>query len=347
MAIFWVQQWIALPIIVEEPMGDTGDAGCFLQDQFRQEHFGDPTPSFSTGYPDPSQPSSGSKAGEVPQAGNPPFLSQYSSIPPAQQMPQDPRSGNQHGTRSFNYNLNHDPSLNMASMVEALPEYSTNSSHQGMQQRHSQVGQPALSGASTSALVYQLQQISQYPGQTGPAYPNQLGINTAYQASPYQNMYSQRSAGPSPTQQSYPPISPQNQQYFYYPNQYGQTTASPQFMGHPGQMNSPYDRSFGAAQVPTVGQQHSYMLQQQARVTPAGGIGSLGSQFGAAGSSGMYASNQMQFQSVKRNLCRTKPTNLRSKPSFSSTPGTTSKAKTIWARSLGRQSTSGNDSTGS
>ena len=288
MTVFWVQQWITLPIIVEDQIGDTGDAGRLPQDSLRREFLEDSSQIFSAGYRDLS---SSFKAPRIsqdlrPQADNPAFLSQYSSIPPMSQAPQDLRPGSQQGAASFNVNPRHDFSFNMGSMAEALPDYHGGHSNQGMQQRPLQPGQQPLPGASTSTLVYQPQQISQYPGQAGPAYPGLMGVNTGYATSNYPNMYSQRSAGPSPTQQSYAQISPQSQSYYYYPNQYGQSTPSPQYAAHHGQMSSPYDRSFSASQTPGLGQQHPYALQQSMRVGLPTGTAGIGAQVGALGSIG-------------------------------------------------------------
>src|SRR5947199_2098362 len=74
------------------------------------------------------------------------------------------------------------PSLNMGSMVGALPDYSITPSYgqQNQQRFHA--------GVSTSALVYQLQQASQYPGQTAVTYQNQqhYGVQLPQQ---YSNVY--------------------------------------------------------------------------------------------------------------------------------------------------------------
>ncbi|KAI9664979.1 MAG: hypothetical protein M1821_006427 [Bathelium mastoideum] len=294
MAVYWVQQWIALPIIVEEPMGDTGNAGRLMPDQQQLERSADSSALFPGGYTGPSNPSSSTKGADFPQhtglqIGNPPFFSQYNSLPQMNQIPQDVQSGGQPSTRPHNFNPRHEHSFNMASMTEALPNFPGNHPHQGMQQQVPQSNHATLSGASTSALVYQLQQISQYPGQPGAIYPSQLGANTGYPANSYPNMYSQRSAGPSPTQQTYHQASPQNQPYYYYPNQYGQTTPSPPFATHPSQINNPYDRPFNVPQTGNVGHQHPYMQQQQhqMRAGQPSELANFGSQFGGSGSEGM------------------------------------------------------------
>ena len=271
-------------------MGETGDAGCLPQDPSRQEYPSDPSHSFPTGYPDPSlgPRSSEYPQDNVPQSTGQPFFSQYSSIPHVQQAIQGPRPGNQPNLAAMNVNPRHDSSFSMAGMTEALPGHSGGLQGQGMQQRPLQTSQPPLSGASTSALVYQLQQISQYPGQAASAYSGQLGVNTAYVPSAFPNVYSQRSPGRSPTQQSYPQVSSQNQPYYYYPNQYGQTNPSPTYVAHPSQMTSPYDRSFSAPQGSGFGQHHPYVLQQQARMGPPTGIPGMGPQISPAGSIGKF-----------------------------------------------------------
>ncbi|KAL9095661.1 MAG: hypothetical protein Q9165_002093 [Trypethelium subeluteriae] len=267
-------------------MGDTGDAGRPQLDPSRREYTGDPNQPFSIGYPDSSSAATSSEISQEvgPHTGNSPFFSQYSALPQLNQPSQAHRPGSQQNAMSFNVSPNHDPSFNMAAMAEALSNYPGGQPQHAMSQRPPQAGQQPLSGASTSALVYQLQQISQYPGQAGAPYPGQPGVAPGYAGNPYPNVYSQRSGGPSPTQQSYPQVSPQSQPYYYYPNQYGQTAPSPTYVAHPGQMSGPFDKRFSFPQAPNMGQQNPYALQQQVRMGPSIGGSGVASQMGGADS---------------------------------------------------------------
>ncbi len=124
-------------------------------------------------------------------------------------------------------------SFSMSAMAGALPEYqSTNSSQMSQQD-----SQRFLAGTSTGPSNYQAQH---FPGQAPlspgnyPMHPSQYPYQPAYgqmRVSPQ----SSHSSGPSPVQSSYPgsayyPAS--QQQYMYYPGQYGQSP-QPQHGSYP------------------------------------------------------------------------------------------------------------------
>lgn len=227
MPFVWIQQWFALPVVVEGQMGDlppdsqsqTMDytaAGLPREDQHEQ------LPS-SSPY--------------KPQDNNTPFYSQLSSIPHGQHPP-DQRPPTQ--SAPF-YAPQHEPSsFKMGAMAGALPGYSSDAQHQA-----SPSVPRSLSGASTSALVYQLGQSLQMPAHASNAMPIHPSYSTNYGASPYQQGYmqSQNTQGgiypaynPNPSRaQGVPPIQNtyqsyvQPSQYMYYPAPYaahGQYSAS-------------------------------------------------------------------------------------------------------------------------
>jgi hypothetical protein len=173
-----------------------------------------------------------------------PFYSQYSALSSTQPRVDVPRAPNQQGHLQFGIPPAHDQtqsSLNMGQMTAALPDYHSMSQNQPS---NPPVQRP-LSGASTPALVYQLQQNLQYAGHSAPnfhtqqpyggtvfpqnQFSNPYGTGQSVQSHPY-GMYppgQQRSAGTSP---SYPTFPQANPQYVYYPTPYGaQSHINPQY----------------------------------------------------------------------------------------------------------------------
>lgn len=222
MSFVWVQQWFALPIVVEGQMGDlTPDprshtmdftaAGLVREDQHA------PLPS-----------SSPYKA----QDNNTPFYSQLSSIPQGQarsdhRSPAQPTSyyppSQQHETSAFK----------MGAMAGALPDYGSEIT--SLHHQASQSIPRSLSGASTSALVYQLGQNMQMPAHAPGNMPVHPSYGSGYATSPYQqgfippqqngvyptyNHTQSRLQGVSPMQNPYQQY-PQTPQYMYYPAPYG------------------------------------------------------------------------------------------------------------------------------
>lgn len=239
MAFLWVQQWVALPVIHEGQMGDIPPGS-------RPQALDNAATGFARGGHQ-NQPLS-SPSPYKPLDNSAPFHSQLSSLPQNQLRP-DFRPSAQYMPQE------HGPSpLNMGSMAGALPDYSSMEDGQQALPR-------SLSGASTSAVVYQLSQNLQAPAHAPGNMPNHsaygLGYggnpysqNQAYVASPgnpqqgpyqYAPMQSRMHMGPSmqPPYHSYPHAP----QYMYYPTPYGsQAQFTPSFPAQGGQTQAGYDR---------------------------------------------------------------------------------------------------------
>ena len=205
---------------------------------------------------------------------NAPSYSQLSSIPQSQPRLDIPRASNQQVDTFYGVSKSQELSashFNMGAVVGALPEYPSVVLGQSIPQTHQQ-GSRVLSGASTSALIYQLQQTSQFPGHSLSSYQGQSPYSptfgqgqyptnfiasqsaqqTAYQQS---NPNQQRSAGPSPLQPLYPSFQQQPSQYLYYTSPYGpQGQFTQNFPAQVPQQPKPYNRriSLPSAQVPVI-----------------------------------------------------------------------------------------------
>jgi hypothetical protein len=240
MAFVWVQQWIALPVVLEDPMADLhpgpvpqpldSNAPVYTQDNYK-------------GLPFQSS------------SNDTPFHSQLSSIPQGQ-FRSDNRSSTHPASTQY---LAPDgaSSLSMGSMVATLPEYATVESGHSDVQAH-QHGQRPLSGASTSALVYQLQQNLQMPNHASGALPNHSPYAPTYGHAQYPQGFvpsqhsptnyaafqpsQQRVAGPNSMQSSYQAY-PQHSQYMYYSAPYGtQAQYSPGYPPQAAQVQAFYGR---------------------------------------------------------------------------------------------------------
>ncbi|KAH7402012.1 YT521-B-like domain-containing protein [Phaeosphaeria sp. MPI-PUGE-AT-0046c] len=225
MAFFWVQQWVALPVIYEgPPMGD-------LPPGSRPQA----SDSAATGLArdgNPSLSSPGSSPYKYPDNGTP-FYSQLNALPQHQLRP-DFRSPT-HATPQHSSQDHGASSMNMATMAGALPEYGSIDSTTAMPQGTQSIPR-SLFGASTSAVAYQLGQNLQMPAQTPVSMSGHQHYNNMYATGPYQQQafvqgaqhtaYPPFPAGQSrmPTNYSMPP------QYMYYPTPYG----------HQGQYNAGY-----------------------------------------------------------------------------------------------------------
>jgi hypothetical protein len=221
MSFVWVQQWVALPVIYEGPMGDLipGSRPQALDNTatgFARDGNQNLPPSSSSLYQSPDNTT--------------PFHSQLSAIPHNQLRP-DYRSQS-HSSVQFPPKEHGASSLNMASMAGALPEYGPvddgSVNPQGLQS--------SLSGLSTSAVVYQpgqSMQMPMHPSNTLPSHPSYGG---SYATGPYQ----QQSFSQGPQHTAYPPFGvnqsripggnsmqpafqnyAQPSQYMYYPSPYG------------------------------------------------------------------------------------------------------------------------------
>ncbi|KAH8731391.1 YT521-B-like domain-containing protein [Phaeosphaeriaceae sp. PMI808] len=242
MAFVWVQQWFALPIFYEEPMGDLppGSRSQALENAatgFAPE--GNQHPHASTSLPYKTTDNTV------------PFYSQLSPIPPSQlrsdyRSPPPPSSqypSQDHVT----------PSLNMGSLAGALPEYSSIDEAPVNSQGSQSIPQSLLS-TSTSATIYQLGQNLQIPAHASGNFPNPPSYGNGYSAGPYQQQtFSQgqhtgyppyaanqaRMPGGNSVQTAYQNY-PQPSQYMYYSTPY-----SPQGQynsGYPAQNPAMYDR---------------------------------------------------------------------------------------------------------
>jgi hypothetical protein len=237
MAFVWVQQWIALPVVVEEQMGDIPHASG-----------AQPLDSTATGLAQDEHqthlnPTSSSKS----PSSNTPFYSQLSAIPQAQLRP-DLRSPAHPQSPHYPTQDHGATSMNMGAMAGALPDYSSVNAAQGNPSML-QHDQRQLSGASTSAVVYQLQQNLQAQGPASASLPNHYA--PGFGAGQFQQNFvppqgsqhpnyaqfpagNQRVTAPGPMPGPYQSF-PQHSQFLYYPGPYGPQAQYPQ--GYHGQGN--------------------------------------------------------------------------------------------------------------
>lgn len=232
MAFFWVQQWVALPVIYEgPPMGD-------LPPGPRPQALGAASGLARDGNPSLSSP--GQSPYKPPDSSSP-FYSQLSALPQHQLRP-DFRSPT-HATQQHPHQDNVVSSMNMASMTGALPDYGSVEGGSAIQQGSQSIPR-SLSGPSTSAVVYQLGQNLQMPSQAPGNMSGQHHYGNAYAAGPYQ----QQAFAQAAQHTAYPPFAPGQSrmptnysipsQYMYYPSPYG----------HQGQYNSGYPSQSGPGQ---------------------------------------------------------------------------------------------------
>lgn len=249
MAYVWVQQWVALPVIVEEQqMGDVPpDAGIGPSGRLSAE---DEAQLSATQY------QQGSQIQPRAPGANAPFHTQFSTLPSFPQRIEPSRIPSQQAFGSLNPQAGQQQqgsSFNMSAMAGALPDYGPGGPnptiHPSQQQPQPQ---RRLSGASTPALVYQLQQNLQYPqGAPNLTSPTSFGN---FPQSQYGGAFGQPPGG---HQQSFGPYGsgqqrmgamqqpfpyPQLSQQFYfaqgqqlsnYPGQGGQFPGA--YAGRPGQ----------------------------------------------------------------------------------------------------------------
>ncbi|KAF2014688.1 hypothetical protein BU24DRAFT_347894 [Aaosphaeria arxii CBS 175.79] len=254
MAFVWVQQWIALPVVIEDQMGDVPPGT------------GPPTLDASaTGlaHDEHQIPSFKSSTSNVP------FQSQLSTLPQGQARPDLRSPTHLTGSHYRSQELGASP-LNMGPMVGALPEYSSVDSNQAMLV---QQAQRPLSGASTSALVYQLGQNLQMPNHPASSMQQQMSYGSGFAPGQYQHGFvpAQNQQHPSfnPYQAAqrplhYPNVQPS--QYLYYPSPYGHSGQFPQ--GYPQQAvqaQTMYGRR------PSLNNPQMQMMGQAAELSPQDG----------------------------------------------------------------------------
>ncbi|KAI9674512.1 MAG: hypothetical protein M1817_001850 [Caeruleum heppii] len=157
MALFWVQYWGYLPQIVEEPMGDgSTQGGRVVLDQSSPDRL----PAITTSEPTQPYLASDNSSREQSHRTSP-------AIADSTRAPFDPQPFFTQGLpESYNRSQSRGPArsgaFDMSAMTTSLmPEYryDQRALPSPQQQRYP-------TGPSTSALVYQLQQISQFAGQT-------------------------------------------------------------------------------------------------------------------------------------------------------------------------------------
>jgi hypothetical protein len=282
MAFVWVQQWVALPVIYEGPMGDAPP-------QSRPQALD----SAATGFArDGNQSLSASGSAPYKAAENTtPFYSQLSSIP-QNQLRSDYRSSAQSSTQ-YAPQEHGASTFNMASMTGALPEYGSTDDGSGNPQTHQSIPR-SLSGASTSAVVYQLGQNLQMPAHVPGNLPSQTSYGTAFTGGQYQQPFmaphgAQHGAYPTfaanqsrmpsgnsmqTPYQNYPQASP----YMYYPAPYanpGQYSAGYLAQSAQGQGNFERNSSMTSQQVGLQGQQMSIQSHEGAFAGARPGPGAL------------------------------------------------------------------------
>lgn len=188
-----------------------------------------------------------SSSSQKSPSSNTPFYSQLSSIPQSQLRP-DLRSPALPASPHYPPSDHGATPLNMGAMTGALPEYASMDASQSNAQM-SQHTQRQLSGASTSALVYHLQQNLQVPGPPSGSFPTSSPYGPGFSTGQFQQNFmpaqpsqhanfaafppgQQRVAPPGSMQTPYQNF-PQPSQYMYYPTQYGHQAQYPQ--AFPGQ----------------------------------------------------------------------------------------------------------------
>jgi hypothetical protein len=214
----------------------------------------------------------------LPPSSNTPFHSQLSSIPQSQ-LRRDVRSPAL--PSSPYYPQDHvATSLNMGAMAGSLPEYP---SVDGTQSQHAQ---RQVSGASTSALVYQLQQNLQMHGPASSTLPVHSGYVPSFGSGQFQQSYmptqasshtnynafplnQPRGPGSNPMQTPYPNYSHQSP-YLYYPAPYGTQHFVPGFSGQNAQAQALYGRR------PSLASSHAPLSGQSMDMSPQEGMFSSG-----------------------------------------------------------------------
>ena len=234
MSFVWVQQWFALPVVIEGQMGD-------LPPDSRSN-----TMDFNAAGLREDQHAALSSSPYKAQDNNTPFYSQLSSIQQGQQRTEHRSPAQQN---PYYPSQQHDASaFKMGAVAGALPDYGSDTHQQALQSIPR-----SLSGASTSALVYQLGQNLQMPTHASGNMPVQASYGTGYATSPYQQGYMpQQSAqnavypmynptqprvqGVAPMQNPYQSY-PQPSQYMYYPAPYAAQGQYPSGFAAQGMQN--------------------------------------------------------------------------------------------------------------
>ncbi|MCJ1431763.1 hypothetical protein MMC27_001118 [Xylographa pallens] len=250
MAFFWVQQWWAVPVILEEPrMGDAQRDGRRLPSG---RMIGNPG---QQGPPDDTEHSS---ATERISNINAPYDFHIQAPTPQQRLNQGQVfniPGQPQGPPNYSQERLEE-SFDMRSMAGALPNY--RSAVQSLEPLHTQ---PRFHSNASSTPMHQHQQISQLTGQamgSSPGYSSgfapqyipsylqgQQSTSASQQYGQPQSSHQSRTILPSPIQPPYPggsfyPGQQSTPPYAYYSSSFGQTSPSQQgFQASNRQQESP------------------------------------------------------------------------------------------------------------
>jgi hypothetical protein len=221
MSFVWIQQWVALPVIYEGPMGD-------LPPGSRPQALDSAATGFARdgyqGLPASSLPPYKSQDNGIP------FYSQLSALPP-NQIRTDYRSPAHPPTQYMPQEHGATP-MNMGSMASALPEVGRVDGASG-NPLDSQPIPRSLTDTSPSTIAYQLGPNMQMSTHGAGNMPNHASYGAPYGAGPYQQQaFGQGSHHAAYTPYNQPrmptttmPTAFQNylgsSQYMYYPPPYG------------------------------------------------------------------------------------------------------------------------------
>jgi hypothetical protein len=338
MSFVWVQQWFALPF----QMGDLPPDS--------RSHTVDFTAAGLACDSQHAPPASSSP--HKAQDNNTPFYSQLSSISQGQHR-SDHRSSAQN-----QYLSQHESSpFKMGAMAGALPDYASD-----LQSQTSQSIPRSLSGASTSAVVYQLGQSLQMPAHVAGNMPNYPTYSSGYGASLYQQGYMPQQAiqggiyptynpnqsrmqGVAPLQNPYQSYQ-QPSQYMYYPAPFGAQGQYPggyQAQGTQGQPMYGRRPSLGTAPLAIPGQ-NMEMPPHEGSFAPARFMSGETNASTAAFSAPFYQGPGL-FQHHHSPYSETDVLRNSSIYFYQFHPSwPTSQAKAIGSRSLGGEFASGHDS---
>lgn len=252
MAFVWVQQWVPLPVVYEQHMGD-------LPPGPRPQAMDNATTGLAR---DGNTSGSVSTSLKSPDS-NDPFYSQLSGLPQSQLRPEF--RSHTHVNGSYQPQEHGTSPLNMGAMTGTLPSYNANDNAS----MNPQTVPRSLSGASTSAVAYQLGQNLQMPpgnmsthAAYGPGFATGLSQQpfmpqqgSQYSAYPSFATTQSRLAGAAPMHPSYQNYQ-QASQYMYYPVPYG-----PQGQFNPGfstQSQAMYERKASSTNTGMQGQAADY-----------------------------------------------------------------------------------------
>ncbi|MCJ1288925.1 hypothetical protein MMC34_000456 [Xylographa carneopallida] len=250
MAFFWVQQWWAVPVVLQEPqMGDAQRDGRRLPSGRMISNPGQPGPSDDTEHPSATERVSNINA---------PYDFHLQAPTPQQRLNQGQMfniPGQPQGPPTYSQERV-DESFDMRSMGGALPNYRS-----GVPSLESLHTQQRFHSNASSTPMHQHQQVSQLTGQpmgNSPGYSSgfapqymssyhqgQQGTSGSQQYGQPQSGHQSRTIIPSPIQPPFPsgsffPGQQSTQPYTYYSTSFGQTSPSQQgFQASNRQQESP------------------------------------------------------------------------------------------------------------